>query len=369
MAAPNEVRVNIRHNVLLLKTFTVPQLQAITGLNRQSIHSEVRRMKQEKLVSEVGIEKRKKGTAGGRPPVIYQLTSDPEKRFEVLQSVRAFYLAAEEQVSEPPRPESKHYFIAKEMLEEMIQKGTALTQDQKSERLDVIKKRLEYARQEEEVGEEGTQLIAASFDILEAKAIDTLAREWKSAIKLLDEARKVCQQLKANDLVTEVHSYVQTIVDRMTKEQRQFIENGMYEEAEQVVRNLDFIEYGFGDLPGIQRCVEYADLIAKMARQEWVSTQAEQRVAQQTQLFANALNQRMTVLIGQVPETVEEPRYISEPSLEPWSLPGKTRAAFAQTLLHQLLQDAEERSYGPQWSTQFADMALQLSGSVQESEG
>jgi predicted ArsR family transcriptional regulator len=175
MKAPNEVRINIRHNVLFLKTFTVPQLQAITGLNRHSIHSEVRRMKEEKLVSEVGIEKRKKGSVGGRPPIIYQLTSDPEKRFEVLQSVRAFYLAAEERLSEPARPESKHYFIAKEMLEEVIEKRVALTQDQKAKRLDVIQKRLEYARREEEVGEEGTQLIAASFDILEAEAIDALA--------------------------------------------------------------------------------------------------------------------------------------------------------------------------------------------------
>jgi predicted ArsR family transcriptional regulator len=175
MKAPSEVRFNVRHNVLLLKTFTVPQLQAITGLDRHSIHSEVRRMEQEELVSRVGIEKRKKGTAGGRPPVIYQLTSDPEKRFEVLESVRAFHLAAEERVSEPPRPESKHYFIAKEMLEEITEKGAALAQDEKAERLDAIRKRLEYARLEEEVGEEGTQLIAANIDTLEAKAIDALA--------------------------------------------------------------------------------------------------------------------------------------------------------------------------------------------------
>jgi len=174
MKALNGTRANIRHNVLLLKTFTVPQLQAITGLNRQNIYTEVRRMEQEGLVSRVGIERRKKGTAGGRPPVIYQLTSDLEKRFEVLQSVRASYLAAEERVSEPARPESKHYFIAKEMLEEVTEKRVALTQDEKDARLNLIKKRLEYARQEEEVGEEGTQLIAVSFDSLEAQAIDAL---------------------------------------------------------------------------------------------------------------------------------------------------------------------------------------------------
>jgi len=369
MAILNEVRFNVRHNVLLLKTFTVPQLQAVTGLNRQSIHTEIRRMEQEELVSRVGVEEGEKESTGGRPPVIYQLTSDPEKRFEVLQSVRAFYIAAEERVSELPRPESKHYFTAKEILEEAIEQGTALTQDEKAERLNVIKKRLEYARREEDVDEEGTQLIAASLAILEAKAIDTLAGEWKPAIRLLDDARKVCKQLGADDLVTEVHSHVQIIVDRMTEEQRQLIENGMYEEAERIVQNLRIIEYCFGDLPGIHRSVEYADLIAAMARREWATIQAEQRVAQQNQLYANAQSQKMTVLIGQVPETVEEPTYISEPCFEPWSLPGKTRSAFARTLLYQLLQDAGERSYGLQWCTQFADMALQLLGSVQESEG
>lgn len=339
MAIPNEVRFNVRHNVLLLKTFTVPQLQAVTGLNRQSIHTEIRRMEQEELVSRVGIEEGKKGSAGGRPPVVYQLTSDPEKRFEVLQSVRAFYITAEERALELPRPESKHYFIAEDMLEEVTEKGTALTQDEKDARLNLIRKRLEYARQEEEVGEEGTQLIAASFDILEAKATDTLAGDWKSAIKLLDEARKVCQQLKADDLVTEVHSYVQTIVDRMTKEQRQFIENGMYEEAERIVRNLGIIEYCFGDLPGIQRCVEYADLIAAMAL-------ADERAKRQIRVLANALNEKQRFLIKEVPGTVEKREAVREPA-------------------RQLLQGSTAASSYP-WSeaTQLADMTRQPSRRV-----
>jgi predicted ArsR family transcriptional regulator len=363
MAAPNEVRVNIRHNVLLLKTFTVPQLQAITGLNRHSIHSEVRRMKEEKLVSEVGIEKRKKGTAGGRPPVIYQLTSDPKKRFEVLQSVRAFYLAAEEQVSEPPRPESKHYFIAKEMLEEMIQRGTALTQDKKAERLDVIKKRLEYARREEEVGEEGTQLIAASFHVLEAKAIDTLAGEWEPAIKLLDEARKVCQRHGANDLVAEVNSYVQTIVHRMAKAQREYYDKHVYDKVEEITRKLGIIKHRFGDLPEVSACIEGTEWLAQKGHEQQISTRAEEKVEEKLrhlQVLADSLSRTQTGLLRQMPGRVEEQRGISQAGLE-------LQSALTPTLSYQSWQDVLERSpYRLQSFAQLADVTPQPLKSVQE---
>jgi predicted ArsR family transcriptional regulator len=367
MAAPNEVRVNIRHNVLLLKTFTVPQLQAITGLNRQSIHTEVRRMEQERLVSRVGIEERKKGTAGGRPPVIYQLTSDPEKRFEVLQSVRAFYLAAEEQVSEPPRPESKHYFIAKEMLEEIMERGSALTQDEKAERLDVMRKRLEYARREEDVGEEGTQLIAASFDILEAKAIDALAGDWERAVVLLDEARRVCQQLGATDLVAEVKAHVQIMVDRMANAQLKFDEGREYEKVREIAQKLRIIKHRFGDWPEISTCIRQAERLAAKAEQQQISTLAEEKAAQQTRVFADALNQRQTILIGRTPGTAEESRGI-EPRFESWFTygSGKSRSAFIPT--YWFLQDVDvmEQPYRPQSSTQLAEVALRSSGSVQE---
>lgn len=349
MAAPNEVRVNIRHNVLLLKTFTVPQLQAITGLNRQSIHTEVRRMEQEGLASRVGIEERKKGTAGGRPPVIYQLTSDPEKRFEVLQSVRAFYTAAEERAPELLRPESKHYFIAKEMLTEITEKGTALTQDEKAERLDVIQKRLEYARREEEVDEEGTQLIVASFDILEAKAIDALAGDWESAIRLLDDARKVCKQLGADDLVAEVNSYVHAIVDRMTKDQREFDEKRMYDKVEEITRNLRIIKHRFGDLPEISTCVEQAEY--------WAEKSRKQQEAQQARTI-KALGQWLGDLIVKMPGAAKaEYGRISElASIPSSSLHGKMRSLAAEveygrigeieeTLLRQL--EEEKQQYGP----------------------
>jgi len=327
-------------------------------------------MEQEGLVSRVGTEKGKKKSTGGRPPVIYQLTPDPEKRFEVLQSVRAFYTATEERVSELPRPESKHYFIAKEVLEESMEKEAALAQSEKADRLDLIKKRLEYARMEEEIGEEGTQLIAASFDIVEAKAIDSLIGDWKTAVKLLDEARKVCQQLNADDLVTDVQSYVmETIVDRMTKELLQLIDSGRYGEVGQIVQNLRIIEYCFGDLPGVRRSIESADRIEAMAHREWINTQAEQKSQQQLHFLAAAVSQKQTVLIKQImPGAVEEPCYIDEPSFELPSLPVWSWHAFSPTASPRSLRDPGERPSALEVSAWLTALALQLSESIQESE-
>lgn len=202
MATPNEVKSNIRHNILLLREFTVPQLEAITGFGRQSIHIEVRCLEQEGFVSQVGTQERAKGSVDGRPLLVYQLSSDPETRFQLLQFVRAFYVAGEQTDPMPVQPESKHYFIAQEILDEALENVAILTQEERTTRLNLIRERLEYARQEEEVGTEGTQLIAASLDLLEAKAVDALGNDLKSTVRQLVEVRKACQEINTDDLVT-----------------------------------------------------------------------------------------------------------------------------------------------------------------------
>jgi hypothetical protein len=324
MAAPNEVRVNIRHNVLLLKTFTVPQLQAITGLNRQSIHTEIRRMERERLVSRVGVEQGKEGSAGGRPPVVYQLTSDPEKRFEVLQSVRAFYVGRERPASEFPRPESKHYFIARDLLQDSIAKRTFLAPNEKAERLALIKKRLEYARREEEVGEKNTQLIAASFDILEAQALDTLEGDWEKAVRPLDEARRVCQQFGANDLVAEILAYVQNMVNHMAAQQRSSYDAGEYEVVEQIAKDLDIMKHRFGDAPGISNCIEQAEWVAEKAHDLRIRAEVSERMKGQIELIATALSRMQAALIEGMLTTAVEPSYVDEFRSWRWRPPVRT---------------------------------------------
>jgi predicted ArsR family transcriptional regulator len=360
MAAPSEVRVKIRHNVLILETFTVPQLRSITGLNRQSIYSEIGRMEREDLISRVGIEKRKKGTAGGRPQIVYQLTSDPEKRFEVLQSVRAFYVETEEPSLEPLRPESKHYFIVKEILEEAIQEETALTRDKRVELLAQIQKRLEYARREEKVGEEGTELIATSLAVLEAKAIDALAGDWEQAVELLDEARRVCQELiGADDLVSEIQAYVQAIAAHMAEDQLKFDERRKYEKVEEMADNLRVIKHRFGDLPGISTYFKQAKRLVDKMREERISAQAEQRAIQ---LVANAWNQERRVLIDRIPWTIEERVYFVGSSSETRFLTSGTWAASTLALLQRQLPGT---AGGVEQPAQTDDLEQQLFRSVQ----
>jgi predicted ArsR family transcriptional regulator len=381
MAAPSEVKVNIRHNVLLLETFTVPQLQAITGLNRQSIHTEVRRMEKEGIVSRVGFESREKGSVGGRPPVVYQLTSDAERRFEVLQSVRAFYLDREEPISELPRPESKHYFIARDLLHDSKAKRTSLAPNEKAERLAVIEKRLEYARQEEEVGEEGTQLIAASFDILQAKARDILADDWEQAIKLLDEARGVCQALGADDLVEDIQEYVQNMVRLMVDQQMYCDEAGLYEMVENIASNLGIIKHRFLDVPEITTCIRQAQRLAAKVREQQIMMQAEQRTERHFQLLAAALRQRQTIVITQVVREIEEPRTIPVIDILPFllgHLPSSTEhlptaidhlAANDPIAMLQLLQAAAEQPQNTELRQKLADVRSGLLQGFRDSQG
>jgi predicted ArsR family transcriptional regulator len=355
MTAPGEVKFNVRHNVLLLKVFTIPQLESVTGLNRHSITTEVKRMEKEGMVSRVGAEAREKGSAGGRPPVIYQLTSDPEKRFELLQSVRAFYIAGEGQAAELPRPESKHYLIAKEELEKITEAHTALTPAEKAMRLDAIKERLEYAKQAEDVGEEGTELIAASLDILEAEAIDMLADDWERAVALLDNARQVSKQHGAHDLVEEIQTYVRIITKRLSEKLIRLWKTGEY--FEEVVQDLRIMQHRFSDLPEISTIVEIANLYATRMGEKHV-----EKVAVQQAQFTNALAQRQAILIVNTPVAAQEPW------LEGWPLEERGSVKpFSPERVRHLLRGGVQQSDQAQLSTLFFDLARRFA-EVQESE-
>jgi DNA-binding Lrp family transcriptional regulator len=354
MTAPGEVKFNVRHNVLLVKTFAIPQLESVTGLKRHSIATEVRRMEKEGLISRVGTEAREKGSVGGRPPVIYQLTSDPEKRFELLQSVRAFYIAEEGQAAELPRPESKHYLIAKEELEKTMEVHTDLTPAEKAARLDAIKERLEYAKQAEDVGEEGTELIAASLDILEAEAIDMLADDWERAVALLDNARQVSKQHGAHDLVEEIQAYVRTITKRLSEKLVRLGETGEY--FEKVVQDLRIMQHRFGDLPEISAIVEIANLYATRMREKLV----EKVAAQQAQV-TNDLAQRQTILIVNTPVVPQEPWF------EYWHLQERSPMPLLQEYVGHLLEGLAQQSYRTKPSMPF--FVTGQTSEMQESEG
>jgi len=79
-----------------------------TGLNPESVRTEVQRLKQEGFV----VSERRPG----RREASYQLSDDPEKRLALSRSVEAFYPEPREPI--PPRPTSRLYRAALESLDQ-----------------------------------------------------------------------------------------------------------------------------------------------------------------------------------------------------------------------------------------------------------
>ncbi|MFQ5614802.1 MAG: hypothetical protein ACE5H9_21990 [Anaerolineae bacterium] len=109
---PSQVKFKVRHNALLLREFTVAEMVRITGLNPESVRTELHRMKKEGLLtSRPHPDKPKK--RGGRP-ALYRLAGDPETRLALSESIEAFYPPL------PPaeRPTSRHYLLARQLLDQ-----------------------------------------------------------------------------------------------------------------------------------------------------------------------------------------------------------------------------------------------------------
>jgi len=101
-AVRSEVKFKVRQNALLLREFTIAQLVRATGLNPESVRTEVQRLRQEKFV----VSERRPG----RREALYRLSDDPEKRLALSRSVEAFYPEPLEPI--PPRPTSRLYQAA-----------------------------------------------------------------------------------------------------------------------------------------------------------------------------------------------------------------------------------------------------------------
>jgi DNA-binding transcriptional ArsR family regulator len=106
-AIRSEVKFKVRRNALLLREFTIAQLVRATGLNPESVRTEVQRLRREGMVT----SKRKPG----QREALYRLSDDPEKRLALSRSVEAFYPEPSEPI--PPRPTSRLYQAALQSLD------------------------------------------------------------------------------------------------------------------------------------------------------------------------------------------------------------------------------------------------------------
>ena len=82
-AMHDEVKFKVRQNALFLREFTISQLVHATGLNPESVRTEVQRLEQEGFI----VPECRPGQREAR----YRLSGDPEKRLELSRSLDAFY--------------------------------------------------------------------------------------------------------------------------------------------------------------------------------------------------------------------------------------------------------------------------------------
>jgi len=107
-AVRSEVKFKVRRNALLLGEFTIAQLVRATGLNPESVRTEVQRLRQEGMIASENKPRQREA--------LYRLSDDPEKRLALSRSVEAFYPEPSEPV--PPRPTSRLYQDALQTLDE-----------------------------------------------------------------------------------------------------------------------------------------------------------------------------------------------------------------------------------------------------------
>jgi hypothetical protein len=113
-ATMSQVKFRVRYNALLLREFKVADIVRATGLNPDSVRTELQRMKREDLLT-AGPDG-EQHTQRGAPALLYRLTDDPERRLLLSESIAAFSPAP----SEPERPSSRRYRSAQQLLDRAL---------------------------------------------------------------------------------------------------------------------------------------------------------------------------------------------------------------------------------------------------------
>jgi putative two-component system response regulator len=111
-ARMNSVKTQVQRKALVLEKFTVDDIVRATGLNPESVRTELQRMRREGLLSS-----RRQSTdmrRHGGQPYTYYLTSDPETRLGLLESLEDFYPVA----SNSSQPISTYYVTVQQRLDQ-----------------------------------------------------------------------------------------------------------------------------------------------------------------------------------------------------------------------------------------------------------
>ena len=177
-AEMSEVKFKVRHYALLLREFRVADMVKVTGLNPESIRTELQRMRQDGLLISDRLAEKRRGRS-----LLYKLTPDPEKRLALSREVESFFPKPPKIF--PPRPTSRHYHVANQLIER-VAKGYYKTEEEQKTALQEAKQHLKFVEYEEDMSE---KLIYAYVNLGRAR-LEFLSENYEEAETLFIRVRE-----------------------------------------------------------------------------------------------------------------------------------------------------------------------------------
>jgi hypothetical protein len=191
----NTVKLRVRKNALALRTFTIEEMVKVTGLNPESVRTEVQRMRRDGfLVSE---------TLGGKVAKLYRLTSDPKKRLQLSEEIDAFYPEPVAEIA----PTSFHYRRAVALLDEAMSHPRLARADQ-HKMLTTAREELEFAKEDEG---DATETVEAFIECQLARLL-YLEGQIDDAAEVLERARAKFKTAGLRDEVSKADQLLLSIM-------------------------------------------------------------------------------------------------------------------------------------------------------------
>ncbi|TEU12959.1 MAG: S1 RNA-binding domain-containing protein, partial [Anaerolineales bacterium] len=285
MTVPGEVTFKVKQFVAARERFTTGQVTKLTGLNHKSVETVVQRLIRDGYV--VKSRETAPGTGRGRRPLYYTLTTDIEKRKELVNEVSAFQPGA---APVRIRPLSANYIGAHEMLDELEREPDA---PDREARLAKIEKHLELAAFEEglEDGEEGTAVVRA-YLLRERARVAALRHQWVEAERLLGEVHRVFEEHGLEEEVEKTNQYRFTLLirQRLTVAKDDEEVARIWREIPSIVQEVELVANPVVQLTvGMSKVLSV--LIASLRKVEEITNRLAEQVPFRTELVPRRLEE------------------------------------------------------------------------------
>lgn len=198
----NEVKIQVSRNALILDAFTVESMHRATGLNAESVRTQINRLKEAGYLEVVSQEA---SVGRGRPANVYQLTDDSEKIKELADEVGRFLGPGEDSLN--AEPQSANYATAKALIQRL--ESEEFSPNQQDLLMREARANIQIVREDAGIGileGQRVEIIAAYLDLLEARMHKT-TKHWQEAGNYLQAAHQVFERYAAADSLAELERH------------------------------------------------------------------------------------------------------------------------------------------------------------------